>query len=283
MIRINFDKALVCLLSRRQQTAPVLQTQRRLCAAPLPAWSPLDCIWSMRPSPCCSGWAHKSQRAPWWSSSTSAAFPLCRLERYEIMHSDTKRSATTDWALKTTTEIKLTSHLFYKNVNYFTWLPLWKSSPSLPQQLRFMWFLSVSDVCVLLCPQTKLPFLENPLSISVQSLISKLNTQAPRARKVSWATHCFFCVWCLTSNPPPLNHIWTYNNTAVYLLSVSALGGQAGRHLRGGSAAPPSRGQESQRRSVLRRLPLPSPRQLSPALAVTSHALSDLSGNDATV
>ncbi|XP_074526410.1 protein transport protein Sec24C isoform X2 [Halichoeres trimaculatus] len=32
--------------------------------------------------------------------------------------------------------------------------------------------------------ETKLPFLENPLSISVQSLISKLNTQAPRARKL---------------------------------------------------------------------------------------------------
>ncbi|XP_034548618.1 protein transport protein Sec24C isoform X2 [Notolabrus celidotus] len=32
--------------------------------------------------------------------------------------------------------------------------------------------------------ETKLPFLENPLSISVQSLISRLNSQAPRARKL---------------------------------------------------------------------------------------------------
>lgn len=51
--------------------------------------------------------------------------------------------------------------------------------------------------------------------------------------------------------------------------SVLAMGGEAGRHLRGGPAAPPGGGQESQRRSVVRRLPLPPSRQLCPASTVT--------------
>lgn len=33
--------------------------------------------------------------------------------------------------------------------------------------------------------QTKLPVLQNPLSLRVRSLIDKLNTQVPYARKVS--------------------------------------------------------------------------------------------------
>lgn len=62
-------------------------------------------------------------------------------------------------------------------------------------------------------------------------------------------------------------------------ISVLAVGGEAGRHLRGGPAAPLGGGQESQRRSVVRRLPLPPSRQLGPASTVThthTHFLTSL-------
>lgn len=147
--------------------------------------------------------------------------------------------------------------------------------------------------------------LENPLSVSVRSLVNRLNSRVPRARKVS----CCCCILLSgplmicdlhqvnigfklrmiefnVGNPPSVNvkeqnsveggtcilngffhHLGSLLRDCIFA-SVLAAGSKAGWHLRGGPAATPSRWQESQWRCVIRRFPVPCSRQLGSAFAV---------------
>lgn len=91
---------------------------------------------------------------------------------------------------------------------------------------------------------------------------------------------------CFVSLELSVQHTWAVSRLVTtdrtVCFTASAVGGEARWRLWGGPAAPLSGGQESKWGSVVCRLPLPSPRQLCPNVAVTSNTRF-LTAKDETV